>query len=87
MTMKIFVIGGTFDKEYNELTGELFFKNSHVSEILTLGRSRVPFDVRSIMMVDSITITDKDREIIAHNCKKQRKIEFLSHMEQILWLI
>jgi L-asparaginase len=77
MTIKIFVIGGTFDKEYNELTGELFFKNSHVSEMLTLGRSRVPVDIRNLMMVDSTTITDEDREIIAINCKKANENKIL----------
>ena len=73
MTIKILVIGGTFDKEYNELTGELYFKNSHVSEMLTLGRSRIPVDIRNLMMVDSTTITDEDREIIAINCKKAKE--------------
>ena len=70
MTIRILVIGGTFDKEYNELTGELFFKNTHVPEMLTLGRSRVPVEIRTIMMVDSTTITDEDRDIIVHNCLK-----------------
>jgi L-asparaginase len=77
MTIKIFVIGGTFDKEYNELTGDLFFKNSHVPEMLTLGRSRVPVAIRNIMMVDSTTITDEDREIIAINCKKAKEERIL----------
>jgi len=77
MTIRIFVIGGTFDKEYNELTGELFFKNSHISEMLTLGRSRVPVDIRTLMMVDSTTIMDEDREIIAINCKKAQEDRIL----------
>lgn len=77
MTIRIFVIGGTFDKEYNELTGKLFFKNSHVSEMLNLGRSRVLVDIRTLMMVDSITISDEDREIIAVNCKKAREEQIL----------
>ena len=77
MTIKILVIGGTFDKEYNELTGELFFKNSHVSEMLTLGRSRIPTDIRTLMMVDSTTITDEDREIIAVNCKRAKEDRIL----------
>jgi L-asparaginase len=70
MTIRILVIGGTFDKEYNELTGELFFKNTHVPEMLTLGRSRVPVEIRTIMMVDSTTITDEDHDVIILNCLK-----------------
>ena len=77
MTIKILVVGGTFDKEYNELTGELYFKNSHVSEMLNLGRSRVPVDIRTLMMVDSTTITDEDREIIAVNCRKAKEERIL----------
>jgi L-asparaginase len=73
MTIRIFVIGGTFDKEYNELTGDLFFKETHVPEMLKLGRSRVPVEVRTIMMVDSTTITDEDRELIAYNCLKTKE--------------
>ncbi len=77
MTIRILVIGGTFDKEYNELTGELYFKNSHVPEMLSLGRSRVPVDIRTIMMVDSTTITDEDRELIVHNCLKAKEDRIL----------
>lgn len=73
MTIRIFVAGGTFDKEYNELNGELFFKNTHVHEMLSRGRCRIPVDVRTIMMVDSETITDEDRELIAFNCMKARE--------------
>ena len=68
MKIKIFVTGGTFDKEYNELNGELFFKDTHLTEILNLGRSRVPVDIRTLMMIDSLNMTDADRETIAKNC-------------------
>ena len=77
MAIKILVTGGTFDKEYNILTGELYFKNSHVNEMLTLGRSRIDVNIRTIMMVDSIGITDEDREIIIHNCIKSESDRIL----------
>jgi L-asparaginase len=77
MTIRILVIGGTFDKEYNELTGELFFKNTHVPEMLTLGRSRVPVEMRTIMMADSTTLSDEDRDIIVHNCVKAEEDRIL----------
>lgn len=73
MTIRIFVTGGTFDKEYNELTGELFFKNTHILEMLARGRSRVTVDIRTLMMVDSTSVTEEDREIIALNCLKTRE--------------
>ena len=66
--IRIFVTGGTFDKEYNELTGTLFFKDTHLPEMLRLGRSRVDVSVRTLMMVDSLDMTDADREIIVRHC-------------------
>ena len=68
--IQIFVTGGTFDKEYNFLTGELYFKDSHLPEMFDRGRCVVDIDVRTLMMVDSMEMTAEDREIIAHNCKK-----------------
>jgi L-asparaginase len=70
MTIKIFLTGGTFDKEYNELDGSLYFKDSHLSEMLKLGRCRVPIDVRTLMMIDSLDMSDTDREMIVLNCLK-----------------
>ena len=68
MKIKIFVTGGTFDKEYNELNGELFFKDTHLAEILTLGRSRAQVDISTLMMKDSLHLTDADRNLIAQSC-------------------
>ena len=70
MAIKIFVTGGTFDKEYNEITGELFFKDTHLPELLALGRSTVKVDITTLMMIDSLEMTEADREIIAENCIK-----------------
>ncbi|MEX0617185.1 MAG: asparaginase domain-containing protein [Candidatus Woykebacteria bacterium] len=68
MKVKIFVTGGTFDKEYNDKDGQLFFKYTHLPEILELGRSRVVVDVETLMMIDSLEMTDEGREKIAKNC-------------------
>lgn len=70
MAIMIFVTGGTFDKEYNELTGRLYFKDSHLAEMLKLGRSKVDVEVRTLMMIDSLEMTDSDRGIILENCLK-----------------
>jgi len=68
MNVRIFITGGTFDKEYNELTGQLYFKDSHLPEMLELGRCRVPVDFRTLMMIDSLEMTDMDRELIGRHC-------------------
>lgn len=66
--IKIFVTGGTFDKEYNDLDGQLFFKDTHLGEILELGRSRANVDIETLMMIDSLDMTEDDRDKIAQNC-------------------
>ncbi|MFL5742308.1 MAG: asparaginase domain-containing protein [Flavisolibacter sp.] len=62
--------GGTFDKEYNELNGQLYFKDSHLPEMLELGRNLISVEIRTLMMVDSLEMTDDDRELIAEHCLK-----------------
>lgn len=68
--IRIFITGGTFDKEYNEINGDLFFKDSHVANMLKLGRSRLDLSFRTLMMIDSCEMSDEDRNIIAQNCIK-----------------
>jgi L-asparaginase len=68
MAIRIFITGGTFDKEYNELNGQLYFKDTHMSELLEKGRSKLPVEIRTLMMVDSLEMTDQDRDLIAHQC-------------------
>lgn len=68
MSVRIFITGGTFDKEYNELTGQLYFKDSHLPEMLQLGRCLVPVDIRTLMMIDSLEMSEIDRELIARHC-------------------
>jgi L-asparaginase len=68
-SIRIFVTGGTFDKEYNELTGELFFKETHLPEMLQRARCTIDVTVRTLMMIDSLHMTDEDRELIVHQCR------------------
>jgi L-asparaginase len=70
MSIRVFVTGGTFDKEYNELTGSLSFKDTHLPEMLRLGRSRVDVSVRTLMMIDSLDMTDADRAIVVEQCRQ-----------------
>jgi|TARA_Y100000815_G_C13205567_1_gene448471 L-asparaginase len=68
MAIRIFITGGTFDKEYNEITGKLYFKDTHMREILDLGRSKLDVSIRTLMMIDSLDMTDSDRNLILENC-------------------
>ncbi len=68
MRIKIFATGGTFDKAYNELTGELVFEETHVPSMLELGRSRLETDIETLMMVDSLNMTAEQRYFICRKC-------------------
>jgi L-asparaginase len=65
----IFVCGGTFDKKYDEITGRLFFQDTHVGEMLRLGRSRVDLTITTLLMIDSLEMTDADRAAVAERCR------------------
>ena len=60
--------GGTFDKDFDEKNGELFFKDTHMNEILALGRSRVEVDIETLMMIDSLYMTDEKRRLVIESC-------------------
>lgn len=68
--VQVFVTGGTFDKEYNYLTGELYFKDTHLNEMFERGRSEVEIDVKTLMMMDSLEMREEDLAIITYNCRK-----------------
>ncbi len=67
--IRLFVTGGTFDKEYDEIHGTLQFGDTHLPEMLDMGRCRLDVNVRTLMMVDSLEMTAADRDMIARNCR------------------
>jgi L-asparaginase len=75
--IRILVTGGTFDKEYNELAGTLFFKDTHLPEMLRLGRSRLDVTVRTLMMIDSLEMTDDDRALIVEHCRRSDEAQIV----------
>ena len=70
MSLRIFVTGGTFDKEYDEITGNLFFKKTHLREMLDLGRAKIDVNISTLMMKDSLEMDDNDRSLVVDNCSK-----------------
>ena len=64
----IFITGGTFDKTYDEIRGRLTFEDTHLPEMLRLGRSRVEVSIRTLMMIDSLDMKDADRDLIVRCC-------------------
>ncbi len=68
-SITILCTGGTFDKKYNELNGELFFKDTHLHEMLHLGRSKLDIKVEPLMMIDSLQMQNKERDQIIEACR------------------
>ena len=68
MKIRLLVTGGTFDKEYDEITGKLYFKDTHLREMLKLGRADLDLEMRTLMMIDSLEMRDLDRELILKSC-------------------
>jgi L-asparaginase len=73
MSIRIFVTGGTFDKEYNEITGQLFFKETHLPEMITRSRVTPRVEVTTLMMIDSLDMAPADRELIANQCNAAKE--------------
>jgi L-asparaginase len=69
MSIRLFVTGGTFDKEYDEIHGRLYFQDTHLPEMLEMGRCRVDVEIRTLMLIDSLDMSDADRELIARQCR------------------
>jgi L-asparaginase len=75
--IKVLITGGTFDKEYNELNGTLYFNETHLFEMLTLGRSRLDLSIHTLMLKDSLDFEEKDRELIAIACNNSEEHKIL----------
>lgn len=68
--IRVIVTGGTFDKTYDEIHGRLSFGTTHLPEMLRLGRSRVETTIETLMMIDSLDMTEADRARIAESCRR-----------------
>jgi L-asparaginase len=77
MAIHIFVTGGTFDKEYDEIEGTLSFRETHLQEMLKKGRCKIETNIRTLMMVDSLDMTQEERESIRLNCEKAKEDRIL----------
>jgi L-asparaginase len=75
--IRIFVTGGTFDKQYDEVTGTLSFRETHLPEMLRLGRSRVDVAISTLMMIDSLQMTAADRAVIVERCRAAAEARIL----------
>ena len=70
--IQILITGGTFDKSYNHISGDLFFEKTHIPEMLERSKCRLNVEVKTLMMIDSLEMTKKDIEKIIDECKKTK---------------
>ena len=70
MSILILVTGGTFDRDYDELHGTLEFGDTHLPQMLELGRCRLDVEVRMIYLMDSLEMTDAHRGHILEECRR-----------------
>lgn len=68
--IRILVTGGTFDKQYNELNGQLAFRETHVQAMLQRGRCRVDAVVETVLLIDSLDMTDDHRALVVERCRQ-----------------
>lgn len=73
MSIRILITGGTFDKDYDEITGKLYFNDTHMNEILELGRSKLDVKIKKLMLIDSLEMTGDDRKLILESCKSVKE--------------
>jgi len=69
MSVRVFVTGGTFDKEYDELTGTLHFEETHLPEMLRRGRCMLEVQVEVLLMIDSLEMKESHRQRIVQACR------------------
>lgn len=69
MSIRIIITGGTFDKYYDEIRGELTFKDTHVPEILKQARVTVSIELEINQLIDSLHMQDQDRQRILTACR------------------
>ena len=77
MKIRILVTGGTFDKEYDELTGALYFRNTHLPEMLRLGRSKLDVEVQTVCMMDSLEMDFDHRAQVLEACRNSPEARIL----------
>lgn len=75
MNIKIFITGGTIDKIYNDKNGLLEFDKTNLSDMLSRARIAVNISIEELMLVDSLEMSHKQRNLIVDKvtqCSEQK---------------
>jgi L-asparaginase len=66
--LRIITTGGTFDKQYDAISGELTFRESQLPRILGQSRCTLTVHLEGPLAVDSLFMTEEQRSEIANTC-------------------
>jgi len=69
VSIRIIITGGTFDKHYDEIRGNLTFKDSHLPEILKFVRCTVPIELELNQLIDSLDMQESNRLRVRESCR------------------
>ena len=69
MKVRLLITGGTIDKVYNQSNGELEFDETHFPEMVKRSRVEVDLTLEEIMLIDSLDMVDKERDLIVDSCR------------------
>ena len=70
MTLHIIATGGTFEKHYDEIRGELVFDSSHIPAMMERARVSLPYTFEELSMLDSLDMQEQDRLNVLNSCDK-----------------
>ena len=68
-TLRLIACGGTFDKRYDPIAGTLAFGTTQLQAIVERARLTIPVVVEPLMQVDSLDMTDADRDAVLASCR------------------
>ena len=77
MSIKLLITGGTVDKQYNPLNGELVFVKTHLPEMIEQAKNKVDIELEVLMLKDSLDMNDNDRAMILEKCNATKEERIL----------
>jgi L-asparaginase len=68
--IRIIITGGTFDKAYDAIRGELTFTDTHLPEILRRVRCEAPYELEINQLIDSLYMKEQNRQAVLDACRR-----------------
>ena len=69
MSLRIIATGGTFDKHYDEIAGQLGFSESHLPDVIARARITTDVSLETLRLLDSLEMQHGDRQRVLQACQ------------------